>query len=206
MVGEAAVHCVEQECGVLAFVNFLGKEGGHAVGKVEGYLEVGIISFVLHQELEVVRLDVNFRNFAGLCGLGSGTAFVNPLLNLAQTGIQAHGEGVFTANFHAVVLRRVMTCRNLYRSFVAIVCGAEVHQRGAAVSDIVYIGAGIGDTFNKIVVNLLAGNAAVAAHKDLIGVKKRRQEVTHLVSGFLVKIYIVDTADVISVKCSHNIM
>ena len=38
MVGETAVDGVEKPFGIFAFIYLLGKEIGHSVGQVEGYL------------------------------------------------------------------------------------------------------------------------------------------------------------------------
>jgi hypothetical protein len=95
--------------------------------------------------------------------------------------------------------------RNLDGGLVTIIGRSEIYQRRAAEADIVHVCTGVRDTLEKIVVDFLAGETAVASYKDFVCAKKLWQEITHLVCNFLVKIYIVDTSDVICVKCSHSI-
>ena len=156
------------------------------------------------EELDIVRLDVYFPDHAFLCGRRGGTALVNPLLDLAKTGVQAHGEGVFTAHLHAVVLLGIVGGGNLDGGLIAVIGGAKIHQRSAAEADIVYVCAGIGDALDDVVVDFLAGKAAVTAHQDFIGLKKFRKEISYLISGFAVPILVVDAADVVCMKSSHD--
>ena len=204
MVREAAVHGVEEELCVFALIDLLCEEAAHAVRKVERYLEVGVVALVFAQELDVVGLDVDVAHGARLCSLRGGTVFVDPGLDLAETGVQTYRKGVLAGDLHAVVFAGIVAGCYLHRSLVAVVGCTEVHQRSAAEADVVHVGAGIGDALKQGVVNLLAGKAAVAAHQNLVGLKKLRQEITYLVSCGFVEIHSVDSADVVSVKCSHG--
>ena len=51
--------------------------------------------------------------------------------------------------------------------------------------------------------NLLGRGAAVAADEDQVCIEECRKEITNLVSDVLVEIYVIDSADVVCVKCSH---
>ena len=53
--------------------------------------------------------------------------------------------------------------------------------------------------------NLRRGYSRIPSYEYLVGRKKFRKKITHLVGNFLVEIYIIDSSDVISMKCSHNL-
>ena len=153
VIGEAAVDGIEEPLGILILIYLLREEVGHSVGKVEGDLEVAVIPFIFLKESEIVGLDINFRHLTGLGGLRGGTAFLYPFLDLAETCVKTNGEGVLAGYLHAVVLGGIVGCGNLHGSLVAIVRGAEIHQRCAAEADIIHIRTGIGDAFDEIIVD-----------------------------------------------------
>ena len=47
-------------------------------------------------------------------------------------------------------------------------------------------------------------NAGVSSNEHLVGGKKFRKKVSHLVGNFLVEVHIVDSPYVICMKCSHK--
>ena len=203
VIREVAVDGVEEPFGILSLVNLLGEEIGHAVRKVESDLEIAVVAFVFAEELDVVGLDVDFLHHAlAGCGRG-GAAFFYPGLDLAEAGVKPDGKGVLAGNLHSVVLRGIVRCGDLHGCLVAIFGGAEVHQRSAAEADVVDIRAGIGDALDQIVVHLGRGYAAVAADQHLVRFQKFRKEIAHLVGCILVEINIVDSTNVVCMKCSH---
>ena len=203
VIREAAVDGIEEPLGVFALVDFLCKKVSHAVGEVEGDLEVAVVAFVFLEECDVVRLDVDFLHHAlAGCGRGGASSFY-PGLDLAEAGVEANREGVLAGDLHSVVLRRIVRCGDLHGCLVAIFGGAEVHQRSAAEADVVDIRAGIGDALDQIVVHLGRGYAAVAADQHLVRFQKFRKEIAHLVGCILVEINIVDSTNVVCMKCSH---
>ena len=97
-----------------------------------------------------------------------------------------------------------MRCGNLHRSLEAVVGGAEIHHWGAAQAHVVHVGACIGYALEQIIMNLLRRCPAVPSYQNFLGVKQSGEKIAHLVGSLLVEIHIVDSAYVISVKCSHS--
>ena len=61
-----------------------------------------------------------------------------------------------------------------------------------------------GQTLDEVIVDFLGCGPAVAPDEHETGVKEFGEEVSYFVGCFLVEIDVVDSADVISVKSSHN--
>ncbi len=53
--------------------------------------------------------------------------------------------------------------------------------------------------------DLVGRNSAVPTYEHFVSTEELGQKVSYLENGILVKINIVDTADVICMKCSHSI-
>ena len=204
MVGETAVDGIEQVLRVLARIDLLRKEIGHAVGQVKGNLQVREIALVLLQEGDIVRFDVDFAHRAFLRGGRRRFSLLDPGLDLAQSCIQAHRKGILTRDLHPIVFSRIVRSRNLDGSLVAVIRRPEIHQRRAAQADVVHIRTRIRNALDEIIMNLGRGNPAVTAHQDLVGTQQLRQEITHLVSHLFIEIHVVDSPYIIRMKSSHN--
>ncbi len=133
-------------------------------------------------------------------------AALDPLLDLSEAGIQADRKGVLPGNLHSVILFWIVGGRNLYRGLEPIVGGSEINHRGSAEANVIDIGAGIGDSFQKIFMNLRRRETTVATHKDLVCVKEFRNKITHLIGGVTIEVNVIDSAYVIRVKCTHNVL
>ena len=173
MVRERAVQGVEQVVDVVAGAeDFLGEEVGHAVGEVHGDGDAGEVLLELAHEGEVVVEDLLRVNLSALLRHGGGDAFLDPGLDLAQTGVVADGLGVGRGDLHAVVGGGVMRGRNLDGSVEAVVRRAEIHHGRGAQADVVHIGTRVVDALDDGVMDFRRGDAAVAAHQDLVGLQQ----------------------------------
>ena len=129
---------------------------------------------------------------------------IDPVADLSQSCVQTHRKGILAGHLHSVVLRRIVRCRDLHRSLESVKRRSEIHHRSGAQACVIYIGTGIGDSLQKIFMNLRGRGPGIPADQHLVGRKKFRKEIAHLVGHVLVEIHIVDSSNVVSVKCSHN--
>ena len=170
VVGEAAIQGIKQIMDVLARAeDFLGKEVGHAVGQVHGYGEVAVVLDELAHEGQVIGHDLLLEDLSALGGHRGGFSFIDPGLDLAQTGVITDGLGVRGGHLHAVVLGRVVAGGNLHGGVEAVVGRAEVDHRSGAEANVVHVCSGIVDAFDHGVVDFHGGSAAVSAHKYFAG-------------------------------------
>ena len=185
--------------------DFPGKKAGHSVGEVKGYVEIAVVALVLHHEIDVVLVDVFLMHLSPLLRHRGRTAFVNPGLDLAEPGVQAYGKGILAADLHTVVFGRIMAGSDLHGGLETVVGSSEIYHWRAAQAYVKDVGAGIAYSFQKTVVNLFRRNPAVASDEDFLRSEEFRDEIAHFVGSVFIEIHSVDSADIISVKCSHTI-
>ena len=125
-------------------------------------------------------------------------------LIFSESVVETHRKCVLHRDLHPVVFRRVVRCRNLYGCLETVVRSAEIYHRSRAQAEVAHVGTGIGYPFNQVIVYFPGGKAAVPADEDFPDIQQSGKEIPDLVSGRLVEIHIVDSSDVIRVKCSHG--
>ena len=149
-------------------------------------------------------MDVLIDDLSALC-CGNGRYFhlVDHALEVLQTGISAHGDCHGAGDLHAVVLFRVVACRDLHGGIGLEIDGCEVDHRGGGKTYVPDVHAGVGDSAAEEVEDLGAGETHVTSHDDIFARKELRKEESYLVDCFLVEIPVVDAADVIGFECTH---
>ncbi len=185
--------------------DLLGKEVGHTVGQVHGYGEVAVVLDELAHKGQVIGHDLFPEQAAPKRSYRGGSAFIDPGLDLTQTGVVTHGLGVRGGHLHSVVFGRIVAGGNLHGGVEAVVGRAEVYHRGRTEADIIDVRSGIVDAADDGVANLVRRDAAVPTQQYFIGFQKDRDEISHFICSIQVPVFSPDAADVICVKCAHSI-
>ena len=204
MVREASVHLFI-DVGRLVAEDVTHQKRSHSVRHVHRDLKAAPVTLVLKEEGEIVSLYVHRTHLSLHWGRRALATAFHPHLYLSEACIQTHRKGVFTRDLETVVLGRIVRGCNLHRGLEAVMRGAEIDHRCRAESYVVHIRSGIGDALEQVFMYLRRRNPCVSSYKHLVCRKQLRKEITHLVGQSLVEVHIVDSSDVICVKCSHNL-
>ena len=81
-------------------------------------------------------------------------ACIDPVADLAKTCVETYRKSVLARDLHSVVLSWIVRRCDLDRRLESIVSSAEIHHRCCAESCIIYVCAGICDSFKKILMDL----------------------------------------------------
>ena len=203
MIRESAVHLVEK-VNRLVSEHFLSEEISHTIRKVEHYVKIRVIALELEHKVEVILMDVHRMNLTLLLGYRCRTLLVYPRLNPAKSAVEAHRQSLLARNLHAVIFSGIMRSGNLHGCVEAIIGRGEIDHRRRRESQIVDVRTGTGNALEQRVVNLRGRHSAVPSHRYFLSIKQFRQEIAYLERCSLIKIFSVNTTDIISVKCSHN--
>ena len=203
MIRETSVHLIENICRGIS-ENPPGEQYRHSVRQIECQPESRIVLPVSEQKLQIVLADINFPHLSPVFCRYALPAFVYPLLYLAESVVEAYRKSIFHGHLHAVVRGRIVRSRNLHRCLESVLGSTEINHRSSTQTEITDIRSGIRNALYKIFMNLRRRNAAVPSDQNLVGLQKFRQEKSCPVNRILVEIDIVDTSDVVSMKCTHS--
>ncbi len=163
-------------CRHKTFLHFINHVTGCAVAGVHHQLQRTGEAGQVHVAHKVIHVLLQHRYLSQ--GAATGRIHRRKLilfrqaLDIAQPGVAADGLRVFTHQFHAVVVHRVMAGRHLYPAVHAQVEGGEVNLFGPAQTNIQHVRSRIHQASGQRQLQRLAGQTHIATHHDRFRLQK----------------------------------
>ncbi|MPM10232.1 hypothetical protein SDC9_56560 [bioreactor metagenome] len=144
VVRKTAIRLIEQIFRERA-ENIFHHDRRHSVAAVHHYFQIADVFFIREHECNIILQKIKTGHISG--SSGRCRCFFYFLLELVQTIVISHRNGVGSRNFQAVVFSRIVAGSDHDRRFETEFRRAPIDHRSGAEAGIRYFAAGISESF-----------------------------------------------------------